>query len=253
MAWDYAQRPYVQTDGTIVRYYICDTAADIPGGVPPGSRVFVREDSTEQIVANNGQWQSAGGGTQGLPGADGAPGIDGAPGLPGADGAPGTPGLQGLPGSDGATGPQGIQGIQGIQGLPGLGATPQFYLPLNANALTFTNAAAGGTEATTLGGSRVQADLRNTVNMVGQVIYSVIPHAASGQARFEYSINGGGAWATLLAMGTGGYSTNVLKISAATAVPVEAKIVNCLLRVVTTGDGIVDPVLQKAGLMLQGA
>lgn len=126
------------------------------------------------------------------------------------------------------------------------------HVLLNPNALTYTNAPAGGLEVTTTGGTRVQLDLRNAVNVVGQVAFSVVPHA-TGVARFEYSINGGGAWATLLDMGTGSYVANTLKISAATAVPAPAKIVTCQVRLVVTGDGVVDPVLQRADLVFQGA
>src|SRR5688572_21078072 len=44
-------------------------------------------------------------------------------------------------------------------------STPQFQLQVIANAITYTNAAAGGTEPAGQQ-SRVQADLRNTVNVV---------------------------------------------------------------------------------------
>lgn len=133
---------------------------------------------------------------------------------------------------------------------PGGSATPQFQVLVIANAITYTNAAAGGTEPAGQQ-SRVQADLRGAVNVVGQCLFSVIPHAASGKLHFQYSTDGGSNWNTLLDMGTGGYSANVLKVSAATAVPVGAKIVNALIRVIVHGDGVVDPVCQKAQLMFQ--
>ena len=123
------------------------------------------------------------------------------------------------------------------------------YVLLTPNALTHTNAPSGGLEVTTTGGTRAQVDLRTAVNVVGQAIFSVIPHA-SGLARFEYSVNGGGAWATLVDLGTG-YVVNTLKISAPVAVPDPAKIATCLLRLVVTGDGVVDPVVQKAALQFQ--
>jgi hypothetical protein len=135
---------------------------------------------------------------------------------------------------------------------PGGSATPQFQLIVIANPITYTNAAAGGTEPAGQQ-SRVQADLRGAVNVVGQCLFSVIPHAASGKLHFQYSTNGGGAWSTLLDMGTGGYSANTLKVSAATAVPEGAKVVNALIRVIVHGDGVVDPVAQKACLMFQPA
>jgi hypothetical protein len=135
---------------------------------------------------------------------------------------------------------------------PGGSATPQFQLIVIANPITYTNAAAGGTEPAGQQ-SRVQADLRGAVNVVGQCLFSVIPHAASGKLHFQYSTNGGGAWSTLLDMGTGGYSANTLKVSAATAVPEGAKVVNALIRVIVHGDGVVDPVCQKACLMFQPA
>jgi hypothetical protein len=126
------------------------------------------------------------------------------------------------------------------------------YVLLTPNALTYTNAPAGGLEVTTTGGTRAQLDLRAAVNVVGQVIFSVLPHA-TGVARFEYSINGGTNWLALLDMGTGGYTLNVPKISASTAVPAGAKIATCLVRLVITGDGAVDPVVQKAVLNFQSA
>lgn len=135
---------------------------------------------------------------------------------------------------------------------PPSSATPQFQVLVIANPITYTNAAAGGTEPAGEQ-SRVQVDLRGAVNVVGQCLFSVIPHAASGKLHFQYSTNGGGAWSTLLDMGTGGYSANVLKISAATAVPAGAKVVNALIRVIVHGDGVVDPVVQKAQLMFQPA
>jgi hypothetical protein len=131
-------------------------------------------------------------------------------------------------------------------------STPTFQVLVIANAITYTNAPAGGLEPAGQQ-SRVQADLRNTVNVVGQCLFSVIPHAASGKLHFQYSTDGGSNWNTLLDMGTGGYSANVLKISPATAVPVGAKVVNCLIRAICHGDGVVDPVGQKAQLMFQGA
>ncbi len=132
------------------------------------------------------------------------------------------------------------------------GSTPQFQLIVVANPITYTNAPAGGLEPAGQQ-SRVQSDLRNTVNVVGQCLFSVIPHAASGKLHFQYSTDGGSNWNTLLDMATGGYSANVLKVSAATAVPAGAKIVNALIRVIVHGDGVVDPVLQKACLFFQGA
>lgn len=85
--------------------------------------------------------------------------------------------------------------------------------------------------------------------MVGQCVFSTIP-SAGGELQFEYSTDGGSNWSTLLAMGTG-YTANTIKISAATTVPAAAKVKDCLLRIVVTGDGIADPRLQKAGLMFQ--
>lgn len=131
-------------------------------------------------------------------------------------------------------------------------STPQFQVLVIANAITYTNAVAGGTEPAGQQ-SRVQADLRSAVNVVGQCLFSVIPHAASGKLHFQYSTDGGSNWSTMLDMGIGGYTANVLKISAATAVPAGAKIVNALIRVIVHGDGVVDPVCQKAQLMFQPA
>lgn len=137
---------------------------------------------------------------------------------------------------------------------PGQGgsSTPQFQLIVVANPITYTNAAAGGTEPAGQQ-SRVQADLRNTVNVVGQCLFSVIPEAVSGKLHFQYSTDGGSNWNTLLDMATGGYSANVLKVSAATAVPAGAKVAACLIRVIVHGNGVADPVCQKACLFFQGA
>ena len=113
-----------------------------------------------------------------------------------------------------------------------------------------TNAPAGGLEPPGQV-SRAQLDLRNVTHVVGQSLLSVAPHT-SGAVRFEYSVNGGGAWSTLVDMGTG-YTTNTLKISALTTVPAAAKIATCLVRVVVTGDGVVDPVLVRAALHFRPA
>jgi len=134
---------------------------------------------------------------------------------------------------------------------PGGSSTPQFQAIVIANPITYTNAASGGLEPAGQQ-SRIQLDLRNAVNVVGQCLFSVAPNAAVGKLVFQYSTDGT-IWLTLLDMGTGGYTANVLKISSATAVPDGAKVVNCLIRVIVVGDGVVDPVCQKAQLMFQGA
>ena len=176
--------------------------------------------------------------------------VAGAPYVVGGEqGPPGPEGPEGPEGPAGADGAQGQQGIQGIQGPQG---PVQLYVGVVYNPITYTNAPAGGLEPAGQQ-SRVQADLRNTVNVVGQALFSVIPHAASGKLHFQYSTDGGSNWNTLLDMSTGGYSANVLKISAATAVPAGTKVVSALIRVIVHGDGVVDPVLQKACLMFQGA
>lgn len=140
-----------------------------------------------------------------------------------------------------------ISEIVGLQAALDAAAPLQAYVLLTPNALTYTNAPAGGSEVTTTGGTRAQLDLRTAVNVVGQAIFSVIPHA-TGLARFEYSLDSGGAWATLVDLGTGVYGVNALTISAPVAVPASAKIATCLVRLVVTGNGVVDPVLQKAAL-----
>jgi hypothetical protein len=137
------------------------------------------------------------------------------------------------------------------QGGGGGSSTPQFLVPVIVNAITYTNAPAGGLEPAGQQ-SRIQLDLRGVVNVVGQCLFSVIPHAASGKLVFEYSTDGTN-FSTLLDMATGGYTANVLKISAATAVPAGAKVANALIRVRVFGDGAVDPVCQKAQLMFQPA
>lgn len=132
----------------------------------------------------------------------------------------------------------------------GAGPPSVFLVDMVPNALTFTDAPSGGLEILTTGGSRIRADLRNASRVVGQVVFSVAP-AAAGVARFEYSINDGGAWSTLLDMLTGSYTANTLKASSPGVVADAAKVSTCLLRVVVTGDGVVDAVLQKAVLSFQ--
>ena len=221
--------------------YFCDTMAEKPSsGLLSGADILFCHEDKKWYVANSATtWEGAGGagGEQGPPGPEGPEGPAGPPGVDGDDGAAGAPGQQGI---------QGNPGIQGPQG------PVQFQVLVLPNAATFTNAPAGGLEAPSHM-SRVQADLRNTVNVVGQALFSVIPHAASGKIHFQYSTDGGSNWLTLLDMATGGYSNNVLKIGAATAVPAGAKVAACLIRILVHGDGVVDPVLQKACLMFQGA
>jgi hypothetical protein len=203
-------------------------------------------------------------GDVGSQGPAGPPGQDGAPGIPGPQGDTGAPGSQGAQGAQGPKGDTGAQGAQGATGAPGTtGATGSTGPPgltgpagpmitlvdlLRTNA-TITNAVSGGTEPAGQV-SRLQLDLRQATQVVGQVLLSVIPHS-TGMVRFEYSTNGT-TWATLVEMGTG-YVVNTLKISALTAVPVAAKIAGCLLRVVVTGDGVVDPVLVRAALLFRPA
>lgn len=122
----------------------------------------------------------------------------------------------------------------------------QTFVPLVVGLNTFTNAPSGGVEDLENGGSRYVIDLTQAVNVVGQVVFSTIP-SGSGVARFEYSTDGGTTWSTLLSMGTG-YTSDALKVSPLTAVPVGAKVADCLLRLVVTGNGQTDPKCQKAGL-----
>lgn len=134
-------------------------------------------------------------------------------------------------------------------GLASGAGPPTFQLSLVTNALTHTNAPSGGLEVTTGGGSRVQADLRGVSHVRGEVVCSVIP-ATAGVVRFEYSVNGGSTWDTIVDMLTS-YTADQLKVSAAGAVPTAAKVETCLMRLVVTGDGVADPVVQKACLVFQ--
>jgi hypothetical protein len=124
------------------------------------------------------------------------------------------------------------------------------HVDLLRSNVTLTNAPSGGLEPTGQV-SRLQLDLRNAANVVGQVLFSTVPHT-TGAARFEYSVNGGANWATLVNMGTG-HTANTLKISSPTAVPEAAKIATCLVRVVVTGDGVVDPIMVRAALLFRPA
>jgi Collagen triple helix repeat (20 copies) len=198
-------------------------------------------------------------GVDGLNGADGAPGADGLPGPQGEIGPAGPQGVPGPPGDIGSQGLKGDKGDKGDTGLTGLtgGAGPAgpqgptaFRCDLVINNATLTNAPSGGLEVSAQA-SRVAVDLRSTTHVVGDALFSVIPHT-SGFVRFEYSVNGGGAWSTLLAMTTT-YVTNTLKVSSVTAVPAGARVADVILRVVVTGDGVVDPILVRAGLMFRPA
>ncbi|MGH7151090.1 MAG: hypothetical protein ACREIU_10345, partial [Planctomycetota bacterium] len=176
-------------------------------------------------------------------------------GVGGPMGPLGPQGNDGPAGPQGESGPQGLQGetgLQGDDGVPGPQGPPgplQTFVPLVVGLNTFTNAPSGGIEDVENGGSRFELDLTQAVNVVGQVVFSTVP-SGSGVARFEYSTNGGASWNTLLSMGTG-YTADTLKISAVTAVPNGAKVSNCLLRLVVTGNGQIDPKCQKAGLVFR--
>ena len=145
-----------------------------------------------------------------------------------------------MPGNTGATGPAGPQGSEG---------SLRFFVPLLVRSTHYVNPPVGGSEVVSNGGSRFQLDLTTASNMVGEVIFSTIPSAA-GVARFEYSTNAGLSWATFLDMGTI-YFADTLKLSPVTAVPAGAKVSNCLLRVVVTGNSSTDPDLEKAAIMFQ--
>jgi collagen triple helix repeat protein len=188
-------------------------------------------------------------GPQGPPGPTGPQGPTGWTGPAGATGPQGPAGPQGVAGPQGAQGATGSVGPQGPSGPQGPVGTFRTFVPLVVSQLQYANAGPGGAEETTNGGSRFQIDLTNAVNVVGQVVFSTSPSVA-GVARFEYSTNGGANWATLLDMGTG-YTVNVLKVSPPTPVPAGAMVADCLLRLVVTGDGLVDPRVQKAGLMFR--
>lgn len=137
--------------------------------------------------------------------------------------------------------------LRGNEGPAGPAGTTVVFVPLVVAAATLTNAPAGGVEiANQL--SRVQVDLRTATNVVGQALFSVVP---VGTLRFEYSINAGGAWSTLVDMGNTGWAANTLKIASPVAVPAAAKIATALLRVVVTGNGTADPVLQRAHILVQ--
>ncbi|MCI0588154.1 MAG: collagen-like protein [Planctomycetes bacterium] len=200
----------------------------------------------------------------------GPPGPKGDVGSVGAEGPQGPPGPQGELGPVGPMGPQGLLGPEGPQGVPGPQGTQgeigpqgvpgndgptgppgplQTFVPLVVGLNTFQNAGIAGVEDVENGGSRFVIDLTQAVNMVGQVVFSTIP-AGSGVARFEYSTDGGSTWSTLLDMGAG-YTSDALKASPVTAVPAGAKVSACLLRLVVTGNGQIDPKCQKAGLMFR--
>ncbi|HET6202923.1 MAG TPA: hypothetical protein VFI25_08995 [Planctomycetota bacterium] len=182
-------------------------------------------------------------GPVGPQGPQGPAGLQGPPGDTGPAGAPGPAGPQGPRGSTGPSGPEGPTGPQGPEGAL------RFFVPLIVSQGVFLNAPVAGIEDPGSGGSRFEIDLTTAANVVGQVVFSTIP-SATGVARFEYSTDGGTTWTTLLGMGTG-YTANTLKIGPATPVPVPAKVANCLLRMVVTGDGTADPRCQKAGLMFR--
>jgi hypothetical protein len=125
----------------------------------------------------------------------------------------------------------------------------RFFVPLVVGQAVLLAAPPEGAEDFSNGGSRFEVDLSTSVTAVGQVVFSDIP-APAGVARFEYSTDGGATWSTLLEMGTG-YVAGHLKVSPATPIPDAAKVANCLLRTVVTGDGLANPRLRKTGLMFR--
>lgn len=164
-------------------------------------------------------------------------------------GPQGDPGPKGDKGDSGNQGVKGDTGDQGLQGNPGIQGPVQFLVPLVVSAsAALTNAPTAGSEPASQI-SRESVDLRNTTNAVVTALFSVAP-AAAGVCRVEYSINAGSSWATLADSGAPALA-NILKIGASTPVPAAAKTATTLLRVLVTGDGVADPVLQKCSVMFR--
>ena len=145
--------------------------------------------------------------------------------------------------SDPPPGPQGEPGTPGNPGPPGTPALTAFMIPLLLNpTVALTNAPSGGVEPANQQG-RAIADLRATVNCQVQALFSVMP-SSGGTCRVEYSTDGV-VWATLATSGSP-HVANVLKAGAVNPVPAGAKTAATILRPMVTGDGVADPVLQKA-------
>lgn len=57
---DYIYPPYVQTDGTIMRHYVCQTTAERDALSPPaGCTIFVKDDDAYYVRLTDNSWASA--------------------------------------------------------------------------------------------------------------------------------------------------------------------------------------------------
>jgi hypothetical protein len=119
---------------------------------------------------------------------------------------------------------------------------PETVLTLFSDSagVTMTNAAAAGTELT--GNiSRAYIDLSTYTMIRGQFSSSLA--SAVINCRIEYSLNNGGSWSTLVPNFTAAAVANAHNNSAWIAIPEAAK-TGVLLRALTVGDGVLDPIIK---------
>ncbi|MCC6277226.1 MAG: hypothetical protein IT289_04845 [Oligoflexia bacterium] len=119
---------------------------------------------------------------------------------------------------------------------------PETVLTLFSDAagVTMTNAAAAGTELT--GNiSRAYIDLSSYTMIRGQFSSSLA--SATINCRIEYSTNNGGSWSTLVPNFAAAAVANAHNNSAWVEIPDAAK-TGVLLRALTVGDGVLDPIIK---------
>lgn len=114
------------------------------------------------------------------------------------------------------------------------------------DSVTMTNASASPGDEPALDLGRVVIDGRRATNFRATAVIGV--SVAANGVLFQFSTDGGTAWATLVDMGTG-FTNNVQKVTAWTAMPAAAKVDNLLVRVMVYGDGVADPIIRKAQLL----
>lgn len=210
---------------------------------------------------NGSQGLTGPSGPQGNAGAEGPQGPQGIPGPPGADGqdgqdgAPGEQGIQGIPGTPGQQGQQGIQGIQGPAGVNGQASISLDLLsPNDAASAAATNLALNAFAAPSDPAYRRMVDLRGKsfVRIQGRIGGALV---AATRIRVQYHTAGNPAvatgdagWATL-ADTAGSHTLNTMFYSSEIAVPAQAQINHCLVRVgLFSGDGAADPTMTCAVL-----
>lgn len=119
---------------------------------------------------------------------------------------------------------------------------------MDSTGITMTNAAVIGTELTN-NNSRIYVDLTDFTQVRGQFVSSLT--SATVYCRIEYSLNDGGAWATLVPNFVASTSANITSKSAFVTIPDAAR-TDVLLRALIGGDGVLDPIVRYVGVDLKG-